>query len=294
MNLDQLINSIAMLTLVEMMVTIGLGVTFADVIGVAKDRRMLTRAAVANYFLVPGAAMSLLFLFNAKPMVAAGLLVAAVCPGAPYAPPFTSLAKGKVPLAVGLMVVLAGSSAIIAPLLLTVLLPLVAGSNSLKINAVKMVSTLVVTQFLPLCIGLFIRERKPALAEKLIRPFRRLSMALNLVLVVAIFSLQFRMLAQIRLVGYLGMLTLVAATLAAGWILAPSGDDRRTLAITTSVRNVGVSLVIATSSFPGTPAITSATAYALFQTVLIALVALLWGRTTPARAEPASLKGAAA
>ena len=46
----------------------------------------------------------------------------------------------------------------------------------------------------------------------------------------------------------------------------------------TSVRNVGVSLVIATGSFPGTAAITSATAYALFQTIVMALVAVAWGR----------------
>lgn len=54
------------------------------------------------------------------------------------------------------------------------------------------------------------------------------------------------------------------------------------MAITTSVRNVGVSLVIVTGSFPGTAAITSATAYALFQTIVMVLVALAWGRLTPA------------
>jgi BASS family bile acid:Na+ symporter len=53
------------------------------------------------------------------------------------------------------------------------------------------------------------------------------------------------------------------------------------MVLTTSVRNVGVGLVIATASFPGTAAITSATAYAIVQTVAIALVALAWGRQTP-------------
>lgn len=295
MNLDQLINAIAMLTLTEMMVTIGLGVRFADVIGVVRDWRVVARAGIANYILVPAVAVSLLLLLKAKPMVAAGFLVAAACPGAPYGPPLTALAKGKVPRSVGLMVVLAGSSAIIAPLLLMFLLPIVAGNQPLKINAVKMVSTLALSQFVPLCIGLFIRERKPELAQKLSTPLSRASLALNLVLVTVILAVQFRMLAQIRLAGYVGMLVLVAASVLAGWVLGDRrGDDRKTLAITTSVRNAGVSLVIATSSFPGTAAITAATAYALVQTLLIALLAVLWGRATPARAEPASLKGAAA
>jgi bile acid:Na+ symporter, BASS family len=52
--------------------------------------------------------------------------------------------------------------------------------------------------------------------------------------------------------------------------------------LTTSVRNVGVSLVIATSSFPGTAAISSTTAYAVFQTTAIVLLAVLLGRLTPA------------
>jgi hypothetical protein len=40
--------------------------------------------------------------------------------------------------------------------------------------------------------------------------------------------------------------------------------------------------LIATGSFPGTPAITAATAYALFQTVVTALVALRCGRLSSA------------
>jgi hypothetical protein len=58
----------------------------------------------------------------------------------------------------------------------------------------------------------------------------------------------------------------------------------------TGVRNVGVSLVIAASAFAGTPAVTAATAFALFQTVLLALVALAWGRFVSAPAEGAKLQ----
>ena len=37
--------------------------------------------------------------------------MAAVCPGAPYGPPFTGMAKGNVPTSVGLTVMLTGSNA---------------------------------------------------------------------------------------------------------------------------------------------------------------------------------------
>jgi BASS family bile acid:Na+ symporter len=60
------------------------------------------------------------------------------------------------------------------------------------------------------------------------------------------------------------------------------------MAITTSVRNVGVGLVIAASSFPGTPAVTATLAFALFQTLVLAILALGWGRLAPAIPESVS------
>ena len=55
--LNQLINILASVTLFEMMVTIGLGVTFAELSTVAKDRRLVARAAVAIDMIVVRAIM---------------------------------------------------------------------------------------------------------------------------------------------------------------------------------------------------------------------------------------------
>ena len=281
MDVNRLINILAAITLFEMMVTIGLGVTVSDVLGVGRNWGLVARAILANYILVPAAAVGLLLLFRANPLVAAGLLVAAVCPGAPYGPPLTAMAKGNVPVSVGLMVILAGSSAVFAPLLLQLLLPLVAGDRPLKISVIKVVSTLLGAQLLPLCLGLLLHYRQPTLAEKLRGPAGALSASLNILLLGIIIFAQFRVLAEIRLVSYVGMLSLLIATIVAGALASSlASDERKGMVITTAVRNVGVSLVIVTGSFPGTTAITAATVYALFQTIAMVLVALAWGRLT--------------
>ena len=281
MDVNRLINILAAITLFEMMVTIGLGVTVSDVLGVGRNWGLVARAILANYILVPAAAVGLLLLFRANPLVAAGLLVAAVCPGAPYGPPLTAMAKGNVPVSVGLMVILAGSSAVFAPLLLQLLLPLVAGDSPLKISVIKMVSTLLGAQLLPLCLGLLLHYRQPTLAEKLRGPAGALSASLNILLLGIIIFAQYRVLAEIRLVSYVGMLSLLIATIVAGALASSlASDERKGMVITTAVRNVGVSLVIVTGSFPGTTAITAATVYALFQTIAMVLVALAWGRLT--------------
>jgi BASS family bile acid:Na+ symporter len=50
------------------------------------------------------------------------------------------------------------------------------------------------------------------------------------------------------------------------------------MTLTTSLRNVGVGLVIATGAFAGTAAVTAAVAYGLFEVVGSLLLALWWAR----------------
>ena len=299
MSIDRLINILAAVTLVELMLTIGMSATVAQVGAVARDWRGVIRAAVANYVVVPAAAIALVLLFRAQPLVAAGVMIVAVCPGAPYGPPFTAIAKGDVSRAVGLMVILAGSSAVLAPILLQWLLPLVTGGQAARVDAGRIVGTLVLVQFLPLCAGLAVAARRPTWAQRLRKPLGQLSAFLNVALLAVILAVQFHMLAGIRVRGYVGMLALLLASAAAGWLLGGRGvTARKTLAITTSVRNVGVGLVIAGGSFPGTPAVTFTTAYALLQTVVTALAVVAVGRRavaiatgSPTLATPASSEG---
>lgn len=286
MTIDRFLNLLATVTLFEMMVTIGLAVTVAEIAAVVKDRRTALRAGLANYLVVPAVAVALLLLFHAAPLVAAGFLIAAVCPGAPYGPPFTGMAKGNVALAVGLMMILAASSALLTPVLLRLLLPLVSGGSPIQVDAARMIETLLGVQLLPLGIGLFIRHRWPTLAGRVAKPARLLSLLLNVTLLGTILTLQFETLAAIPLRAFLGMTALVLASFAAGWLLGgPAREDRTATAMATSVRNVGVTLVIAVASFPATPAVTAATAFGLFQTIVVALVAFTWGRLATAAAK---------
>jgi BASS family bile acid:Na+ symporter len=279
MTITLLINLLVSVTLFEMMAAIGLAVPFVDLAGVAWNGRLVARAALANYVCVPAATVGLLVMFRAEPMVAAGFLVLAVCPGAPYGPPFSAIANGNVAVAVGSMVILAGSSAILAPILLHYLLPFVSGNEPLQVNATRILFTLLVTQLVPLCLGMGVRHWRPRLANRLRQPANLASKVLNLTAVGVILGAQFHLLTEIPLRGYIGMLVLLIASWAAGWLLG--GSDlaiRKTMTLTTSLRNVGVGLVIATGSFAGTPAVTAVLVYGLFEVVGSLLLALAWAR----------------
>jgi bile acid:Na+ symporter, BASS family len=279
MTVESLINILVTITLIEMMVAVGLGVAFADLISVARNVRFVAQGAIANYVVVPAATVALLLLFHAQPTVAAGFLILAVCPGAPFGPPCTTIAKGNLAAAVGLMVLLAASSAVVAPILLQVLLPLMSGNEPLHVDALKLVGTLLATQLIPLCIGLAVRHWRPSLAARMQNPANRLSAILNLAVVVFILATQFGMLTAIPLRAYAGMSALLIASLAAGWLLGgPGRENRKAMTLTTSLRNVGVGLVIATGSFPGTPAVTATLAYGLIEIFGSLLLALWWGQ----------------
>jgi bile acid:Na+ symporter, BASS family len=278
-SLDKIANVLVLVLLIEMMMATGLGVSWSDLAGVAKNSKLLARAGLANYILVPAIAILLLYVFQAKPLVAVGFLLVAVCPGAPFAPPLTAMAKGNVPISVGIMLILAASSAVLAPLLLSVLLPLIARGANLKIDAVKIVTTLLMTQLLPLGIGLLVRSKRPRLAEKLQKPANLISAALSIVVFTLIIAIQYRTLAEIRWKGFVGISVLLLLCLAAGWTLG--GHEigiRRAFGLNTGARNVGVALVIATASFPDSAAVTAIIFFAIFQTLGLVTIAVWVGR----------------
>jgi BASS family bile acid:Na+ symporter len=284
MTLDGLINVLVTVLLVEMMIAIGLGVTLAELSDVVRNGRLPGLTLLANYIFFPAITVGLLLLFRpADPTVSIGFLILAVCPGAPFGPPCTRLAGGNVATAVGLMAILAGTSALAAPLLLQWLLPLLADAGPLEVNSARIFGTLLVTQLVPLCLGLWLRQRRPNLAARLVRPAGQICSLLSLVTVAIILYAQSGMLAEIRLRGYAAMLLLLVASFALGWLCGgPERGNRKAVTLTTSLRNVGVGLVIATGNFANTAAQTAVLAYGLVEIAGSLLLAFAWGRHSAA------------
>jgi BASS family bile acid:Na+ symporter len=143
-----------------------------------------------------------------------------------------------------------------------------------------MMSVLLITQLLPLLLGLVVRHRRPQLADRLLSPLELVSKLLNLSAAGLILATQFQMLAQIRTRGFVGMLILLTGSLVIGWFAGgPATANRRTMALTTSLRNVGVGLVIVTGNFAGTPAVPAVLSYGIVEVLLSLLVALWWRRS---------------
>jgi BASS family bile acid:Na+ symporter len=268
--------------LVTIMLSMGLQVRLEDLLASARPTHRLVLGLVANYVLVPIVTQGLLYLFRANPMVSVGFFVLAVCPGAPVGPPITAIARGNVPWSIGIMVILAGLSALLSPALLSLLLGRIAPEGGLHIDYLVILRTLLLTQMLPLALGLGIHHIAPRLTRWIARPISRLANVMLLVLVGLIVAAQYETLAAIRLRGWTGMTLLLLASLGIGWLCGgPDAAIRRTMALTTATRNAAVGLVIVTSNFAKTPAVTAVVAYALVSTLGALAIATLLGRFVP-------------
>jgi BASS family bile acid:Na+ symporter len=285
MHLTSIANLLILVGLIAVMLSMGLSVKFEEVLASARKPRLVAAGLLANFLLVPACTIGLLRVYDPDPMVSAGFLILAVCPGAPVAPPFAAIARGDLPCAIGQMVILAGLSALLSPALLGVLLTRLLPASDLHIDYLAIVRTLLVAQILPLAIGLAIHHGAPRLTEWMATPVRVLANLLLLGAVVLLLFGQYETLALIRLRGWFGMLILLASSLGIGWLCGgPEQATRRSLAVTTGARNAAVALAIVSSNFAGTPAVTAVIAYALVSILGTLLCAFLFAAVPAASA----------
>src|SRR5215469_15267127 len=117
---------------VSSMMTMGLGFTVRQIIDSLRDMRLVLLALLANFVAMPLGALALDKMLRLDEPLGVGLLLLGASAGAPFLPKLTELAKGNLPFAVGIMMVLAVGTVGYMPVVLPLLLPGVT-VNSAKI-----------------------------------------------------------------------------------------------------------------------------------------------------------------
>jgi len=156
-----------------------------------------------------------------------GLLLLGAAAGAPFLPKLTELAKGDLPFAVGIMVLLAVGTVGYLPLVLPLLLP------GISTDSKKIAGWLFLLTLLPLATGLALRARYEEVAAR-VKPV--LDWISNVSLVPMVLLLAVANIDKILHVfgtrGILAGFLLVALGFGIGWLLGGPGlDTRRALAL---------------------------------------------------------------
>jgi len=247
--LMDLLNKVATTALlgfvVSSMMAMGVGFTVRQLIDALRDMRLVLLALLANFVAMPLGALALDKMLKLDEPLGVGLLLLGTAAGAPFLPKLTELAKGNLPFAVGIMVLLAIGTVVYLPLVLPLLLP------GISVDSKKIAGWLFLLTLLPLAGGLALRAWHGELAAR-VKPV--LDWVCNVSLVPMVLLLAVANIDKIlHIFGTRGILAgflLIALGFGIGWMLGgPSLDTRRALALGTGQRNIAAALVVASESF---------------------------------------------
>src|SRR5213596_1363884 len=144
MELMQKTAPLAMLAfVVSSMLAMGLGLTVGGIIAPLRDTRRVILSLLANFLLVPLAALALAALLQLDQPLGIGLLLLGAAAGAPFLPKLAQLAKGNLAFAVGLMVLLMVVTVAYLPLILPIFLP------GVSVNPAKIAQSLFILMLVP-------------------------------------------------------------------------------------------------------------------------------------------------
>ena len=150
-------------------------------------------------------------------------------------------------------------AALSTPFLFELLLPLLpdqeGADNRVTVDAVEMVKAIVVLILLPLLAGFIFRQTLPGLAQRLLIPIQRLSMAIFIgFVVVAVYGNLQNIARYLHLIFFLVLAhNTLALVLGYSWarMMRCKEPDARTIAIETGIQNSGLALLLTFNFFGG-------------------------------------------
>jgi bile acid:Na+ symporter, BASS family len=269
---------LAFVFLVSLTFAVGLQVNWEHLKAILRDYRLLGRALLANFIIVPLLGVLLAKWFHLPGPVATGFLLMAIAPGIPFVLVQVRKRGGSLGLAVTLAVLLPLISVATVPVTAALVLPT---PEMARLPMGRFVVTLSLSQLLPLLGGIVVGSRAPDSAARLLK-------AIKIVAVVAALALGVLLAPKIAssikaVYGSNGMwadLCLVVLSLVIGWALGgPVREDRRALAFGTALRNIGLCALIATSSFEIPLVAATVLVYFVIQFVTTSIVGVYFKRT---------------
>jgi BASS family bile acid:Na+ symporter len=263
-----------LLFVVTNMLSVGLGLSLAQILEPFRSIRLVLSSLAANFFLVPALAYIITRTIALdRPMTIAVLLLGTGA-GAPFLPKLVEFARGNLGYAVGLMMMLMSATVVYMPMVLPLLLPVT------NLGRWPVAKPLVTMMLLPLTVGLFIGARKRTLARH-IQPFlRRASTAAFILALTVVLVVNYH--AAARTIGFRAILAatlLLLSSFGCGLLLGgPSNDTRTVLAFGTAQRDISAALLVAVENFSDRDIVVMLTLVAFLGVCIQVPIAVLLGR----------------
>jgi BASS family bile acid:Na+ symporter len=178
--------------------------------------------------------------------VALGVLLCAAAPGGPTGALYSNTARADLPFAAGMTILLPAIGVVATPLILSIAVDLPDGA-SMPVG--PMVGTLISLQLAPLAIGMLVRRRNAALADRLAPAATMLANVTLALIVVMLLVLKGQLLLGISSATYAALFGLIGIAMLLGYLGERERASARAGALVAGCRNISVSIMLASTFF---------------------------------------------
>ena len=206
---------------------------------------------LAQFTVMPLLAFALSHLFSLSDALTIGVILVGCCPGGTASNVITYLAKGDVALSVGMTAV----STLLAPLLTPFLVLLLAG-ETVDVNVVGMLLSILWVVILPVVLGLMVKRLLPRATEQVTSFLPALStIAICLIVIIVIAANAGKLLSGgiVMLVVMLHNVCGLAVGYLIGSLLKLTPAKRRAISVEVGMQNSGLASSLATLHFAAYP-----------------------------------------
>jgi BASS family bile acid:Na+ symporter len=236
--------------LVSTMLAIGMTVSREEISSTLRDRRTLPRVLVANFILVPLLGIVLTHIFHFPAGTTTGILLLAISPGGLTAIQFTDKVKGSLAFAAVVAFVLTIASIAASPIIAHILIPL---ESPVRVPYFPVVGGVLLFLLLPVVLGFLVRRSFPIAAGEISKILLALSNLSFIASIVLTLAYKRQTMKELGPSVTAALLILIVGSMVIGWLLGgPDQGSRRVMAVSTSMRNAALCLLVAMRNLPGT------------------------------------------
>jgi BASS family bile acid:Na+ symporter len=261
---------VALAFLASAMFSVGLDLTFRQIVEPLRNRRLVGAALAANVVLVPLIALAISRLIPMDHALAIGIVVYALAAGTEGGPKFVQLAKGNAGFAVGLLALLLSITVLFMPMALSLAVP------DAHIDRGSLLVKLFMAVVVPIGAGLSIRATRAGLADRLSAFMHRAVLVLLAVFFLQVIVVNYEAMLALQPGALSGALLYFVAAFAVAYLMGgPRPENRRALAIMTFVRNAPIAMTTASQVFPHEPGVLVMVTVLAAMSVVLAVVAVV-------------------
>ena len=281
--IPEYINLLNYLFVALYMFSVPLESTRGEIIQYFKDINLMGRALLANFVIIPILGFFVARFFDLPPDFRIGFVLLAIAPGGLLALQFARVSKGNRVFAAALLLGFCLLAILTTPLFVYWFFRR-EGAGRLPFGWLTMMSFLLIV--VPLVVGRVLQRIIPEHAPKLGLWLGRLSIVIFII--GALMAGKYKSPA-IKLMGHEGIAAIVLLILGAwvvGWLMGgPEIRNRKVMAISSSMRNVGVCLPIASNYFAGADVTVPMLAFSGLMIPMNMVFSVVTGRMTGGKEE---------